>query len=102
LNGEFSEILSWSRKPDGSPNRIRTVAAQGRNHLLVAVAMILGCYPLGAPEHEANRTNLRNPVQAQDAAIAAALRSRCQPTDVDPGTGASVGPETPGAPSVPA
>jgi hypothetical protein len=66
---------------------VRAARAKGQEHLLQAVALIVGKYHSSADEHVAARSALLAPILKQNEAIRLYLRSRRAVEDVDPETG---------------
>jgi hypothetical protein len=81
---------------------IRAARAQGQQHLLQAVAQILGKHWRDTPEDVAARAALMAPILKQNEAIRQSLRTQRPVEDIDPvtgevlpaGTAAEPGPQT--------
>ena len=66
---------------------VRGARAQGQEHVLMAIAMILGRFPGATPDHLEARTALLGPILKQNEAIRLYLKSRRTVEDVNPETG---------------
>lgn len=66
---------------------VRAARVQGQERLLQTVAIVLGKHYKLTPEDIAAREDLLGPILEQNAAIAAAMRSRNVVQDVNPSTG---------------
>lgn len=108
LNNEFREILAAEPRTEVTYDQVRASDELGQEHLLQAMAMVLGLYPTGTDEHVTRRTRLLAPVMRQNDLIREYLRARRAVRDVDPVTGeelvepAATDAATPAAPDAPA
>jgi hypothetical protein len=94
LNAKYRTAQETPAASATSFGDVRGARAQGQEHLLQAVAMILGKYPQSTPEHIAARTSLLGPILKQNDAIRLYLRSRRAVQDVNPETG-EIDPDAP-------
>jgi hypothetical protein len=79
---------------------VRAARAQGHEHLLQAVALIVGRYYSTTDEHVAARSTLLAPILKQNEAIRLYLRARRAVEDVDPETG-EIDPNAPNSGELP-
>ncbi len=87
LAGEYHAVLN---APDPEVVRfgeIRAARAQGQQHLLQAVAQILGKHWRDTPEDVSARAALMAPILKQNEAIRQSLRTHRAVEDIDPVTG---------------
>ena len=87
LAGEYHAVLN---APDPEVVRfgeIRAARAQGQQHLLQAVAQILGKHWRDTPEDVSARAALMAPILKQNEAIRQSLRTQRPVEDIDPVTG---------------
>ena len=80
---------------------LRAARAKGQQHLVQAVAQIVGKHWRNTPEDVAARAALMAPILKQNEAIRQALRAHRNPDDINPDTG-EVDPTTPAADPAPA
>jgi hypothetical protein len=66
---------------------LRAARAKGQQHLVEAVAQIVGKHWRSTPEDVATRAALMAPILKQNEAIRQALRAHRTPEDVNPDTG---------------
>lgn len=91
-NNRFGTLLNERQalEQEVTTDTVRAAFYKGQEHLLQAVAMIMGRYPDYTDEDIEARTKLLAPVMEQQSRIATYRKSRRRVRDIDPETGEEV------------
>lgn len=87
LNEQYRTALASPTPETLAFGEVKAARAAGQEHLLQAVAIILGKHHKSTPADLAARADLLGPILEQNDAIGALMRSRRAVSDVDPETG---------------